>query len=255
VSSPEADSHFLAPQALALAASGSCMAAAPPGPSAGFLSLLEEMESERRMWEEKTMSLVAGVRSPGRPATAASAPVLPGSRPGTGSIAVAAAQGRAAAGDSPAAEAAQEEGVAQLADGLPVASFGALEGVNEDWREEAEEASGRIAAALRAAGVEPSLEAMAELVRCSESPAGRNTLGTSTWASSSRMWAAQRMRQKKEHCGLRSGATTPVASAAGNTPCGSSNCALPLPRSRPSTTDRQPATALVEEGCRAGSPL
>jgi len=226
-------------------------ASSPSGPSAGLEAMLAEMEREREMWDAKRLNLLS-VTSPSRPGTAsASTAPCPTSRP---SSALAASQSWGTSAPSPqhpvealgtpatglpSAEDAlagesSEEGVADSAPGSRTASpleqaVVETEECAEGSAGEDEDGDGRIAAALRAVGVVPSPTAMASLVRHSDAAPAN-----SRWISSSRQWAAQQLRRKKERCGLRSGATTPAGSAAGNTPCGSS-CASPVPLSRPAT--------------------
>lgn len=192
------------------------------GPSPGFLSLLEQMENEKQMWEERPLGLIAGSAS--RPGTAGNAAAA-ASRPGTASAPPAGATETQGADTLPCTDDVEEVVVADVA---PLTSEA------HDVLEDEPDGESRIAAALRDMGVEPSVEAVAEFVRSGETPAGQSR-PASSWASSSRLWAAQRMRRKKERRGPRSGAGTPVAAAAGNTPRGGASPEPP----RPSTAEPQ----------------
>lgn len=232
--------------ALAIVAAEQASPDAAAGPSPGFLSLLEQMENDKKMWEEKMLSLMAGPSS--RPGTAGSATAGAASRPGTASAPEvraeelrAGADEEAQASSSPFVEDEEEGNVAESVPASPdihsrtedAASPSSSSSSSVAPEAEEEPGESLIAAALRAAGVEPSLEAVADFVRGGEKPAGQRRQ-SSSWAWSSKQWAAERLKRKKERCGSRSGAGTPLGAAAGNTPCGSSP-ASPEPPSRPST--------------------
>eukprot|EP00404_Azadinium_spinosum_P000680 CAMPEP_0180419138 /NCGR_PEP_ID=MMETSP1036_2-20121128/1932_1 /TAXON_ID=632150 /ORGANISM="Azadinium spinosum, Strain 3D9" /LENGTH=533 /DNA_ID=CAMNT_0022424265 /DNA_START=125 /DNA_END=1725 /DNA_ORIENTATION=+ len=260
-------------------------AASPSGGSAGCSSMLEEMEREKAMWEAKTQRLLGAAAS--RPSTSggelglrrtsllprpdpwmgaeaafqdwlkaeeakegdsqpsASAPSTPGgSREGRSRSARAPSTSPApasdGAGDEPGSSGRRLGKVEPIE--LPADD---VEAIGPQEAEEAED--GRIAEALRAAGVTaPSPKAVALLVRGNSAPGrGLGDVDAPEWASSSRRWAAQRLRRKKEKCGLRSGAGTPVSSA------GRSCAATPLPPEQPDPPEEEEE---VEECLEESAP-
>jgi len=247
--------------------------------------MLEEMEREKAMWEAKTQRLLGAAAS--RPSTSggelglrrtsllprpdpwmgaeaafqdwlkaeeakegdsqpsASAPSTPGgSREGRSRSARAPSTSPApasdGAGDEPGSSGRRLGKVEPIE--LPADD---VEAIGPQEAEEAED--GRIAEALRAAGVTaPSPKAVALLVRGNSAPGrGLGDVDAPEWASSSRRWAAQRLRRKKEKCGLRSGAGTPVSSA------GRSCAATPLPPEQPDPPEEEEE---VEECLEESAP-
>jgi len=227
---------------------------APTGPSAGFLALLEEMQSETKMWEEKTLGLLSGTDE--RPSGMDERPRAIESRPsairGPLSTAVGHSENRNCQKDMVDTTSSVRPGevpvttcfaaATSFVDDALEAALASSEMRSGSWaepeghspslqsEEEAEpdprdSGGSRIAAALRAMGMEPSHEAIVELVKCDEDGRGEAETGCSAparWANSPQRWAAERARRKKERCGLRSGAGTPVSAALGKTPCSSS---------------------------------
>lgn len=215
---------------------------APPEPSPWLL----EVEREREMWDAKLLGLRAGLSfAESRPGTAA-APATSTRSAGAGASGAAAApQGEGQCGDTGVAEVATDSEAEDVA-AAPDAGEAAEEVDEEDEEEQQEEpGEGRIAAALRSAGIEASslAEAMAILERraaaeeaeeadacgglspVAEAPEGpavgigpaeapAASRPTSAASRSARRWAAERARRKREACGKRSNGGTPAGSRA-----------------------------------------
>eukprot|EP00930_Biecheleria_cincta_P072127 TRINITY_DN59573_c0_g1_i1.p1 TRINITY_DN59573_c0_g1~~TRINITY_DN59573_c0_g1_i1.p1 ORF type:complete len:472 (+),score=87.25 TRINITY_DN59573_c0_g1_i1:36-1451(+) len=167
-----------------------------------FRSILEEMEREREMWNDKTISLMSG----SRPGTAS------GSRPASS-----AGHQAAEAGKQAAEAASQDSREAHAPE--PEATLAP---------EDADLGESLIAQALWKAGMDPSVVAVSDLepqnleqiddrsVEADSRPSSRRE----SWQASSQNWAAERARRKKERlaAGLRSGAGTPCGSTGSLTP-------------------------------------
>jgi len=195
-----------------------------PQGASNFRNILDAIERQRDMWNDRTSSLMSG----SRPGTAAS-----GTRPASSS------------GNQVAEAASQEppevasETLAPAASALEEDSPGA-EAPEPEAAPAAEDpdlGESLIAEALRKAGMDPSVVAVSDLekIQSSEKSAEAHDSGTlepvaeadsrpsshrGSWQASSQNWAAERARKKRERlaAGLRSGAGTPCGSTGRLTP-------------------------------------
>lgn len=184
-----------APAALAVPAAPAGAAASPP---AGR-SELEAMECEREMWEARTQALL-GTASLCRPAT-------PPTGNGAGQRASRASASASGLDDSKSGESGDSGGKLRGLESRPVEAALAL-----TLTESPSAQDGRIAVALRAAGVVPSPEMLANLTWQTTEDTRRRPSSASSWALHSREWASQQLRRRKERCS-RSGAGTPCSEA------------------------------------------
>jgi len=196
---PSGAGHNESAGALSLASSQ----AGPEGASS-FQSIMDELERDREMWTSKTTAL----RNESRPGTA--------SRPGTGSQPAKCDQTeaqlegselpneeqRAAEGKAPS-ELPKEVSFAEPKVEITEASSDEVKALEL----EVDLGESLIAAAMRNAGLDPESIAISELMVEPEEATPEE--GTARWQMSSKNWAAERARRKKERC---NGAGTPCSS-------------------------------------------
>lgn len=153
-------------------------------PSSSFVQVLEEMEREKELWHEKTMALLSSTpnlsTAPGSTSTSSTAPTA-----------------ATAATPVPDPSPVDEELAEAEMDELPEAEM--------DEPPSDEPQPSLIAQALRDAGLDPEETTFMDMDLSSETL----TEAPRTWRSSSKSWAAQVARRKKERCS--SGRATPCS--------------------------------------------
>lgn len=153
-------------------------------PSSSFVQVLEEMEREKELWHEKTMALLSSTpnlsTAPGSTSTSSTAPTA-----------------ATAATPVPDPSPVDEELAEAEMDELPEAEM--------DELPSDEPQPSLIAQALRDAGLDPEETSFMDMDLSSETL----TEAPRTWRSSSKSWAAQVARRKKERCS--SGRATPCS--------------------------------------------
>eukprot|EP00931_Biecheleriopsis_adriatica_P022924 TRINITY_DN14601_c0_g1_i2.p1 TRINITY_DN14601_c0_g1~~TRINITY_DN14601_c0_g1_i2.p1 ORF type:complete len:502 (+),score=73.49 TRINITY_DN14601_c0_g1_i2:23-1528(+) len=198
-------------------------------PASSFQSIMEQMERDRELYEEKTIALATGGSRPGTSTASASTAAV--SMPSTADVAPPAQdleplEPPEAQGDL--SEAAQLPVDDSLAPQPTQGSIGEVAQVSESpLADEPDMGESLIAAALREAGFNPDSVAVSDLMGLEESPLETEESPLETvsevkeggrWQKSSKSWAAERAKRKKERYGLRSGAATPCSSAGRATP-------------------------------------
>jgi len=194
---PSGAGHNESAGALSLASSQ----AGPEGASS-FQSIMDEIERDREMWTLKSTAL----RNESRPGTA--------SRPGTSSQPVKCDQTEAQLEGSELPD--EEEGKAPAELPKEVSFAEPKVEITEEVKAlelEVDLGESLIATAMRNAGLDPESIAISELVVEQEEATPQEDAipeeGTARWQMSSKNWAAERARRKKERC---SGAGTPCGS-------------------------------------------
>lgn len=188
------------------------------------LSLLEEMEREREMWESKTTALLSG------PGTASTTVAIACSTDPAGDRRQQLTRfllgGRSLPGESMVMAAEEEQETGNGNDKSPEEPVQSSDSDGSRSEEEINQPGGRIAAALSAAGLQPHRTVLAGLLRHEPQRSSLHNGIDSADAETApavnkrrtggaRQWAAQQLRRKKERAGLCSRAVTPCGSGEG----------------------------------------